>query len=317
MMAMHLSTNGHAWNQEDDLRSFAVAAAVSRGLHVLIYLQVILVSKKYRAQFVLLSAGQVVSSSIFASSSVFSTDNESYVWLWLAAIIVERSLTFRLTHYLLPKKALCPPHMGHLSHRQATFVLLILGEAIIVLVQSNTNPDHDVNYYLRGLMGFALVFNVGDVYYQQQVVGRIAFQESPKSKPVGLWTALHLFLSMAILYFAVGLKLVFNSDDSEGRTQKYEYLLCWACSATLVLIFFIRMTHKGISYRGKRVRWLSYLFRFGVSLLCSIVPLFAAQPIATIGILFFFSSLLVLQVNRHCFSLNFFYPCQFLHCNYY
>ena len=225
---------------------------------------------------------------------------------------MERSLTFRLTQQLLPKKSLCPPHMGHLSHRQATFILLILGEAIIVLVQSNTDPNHDINYYVRGLMGFALVFNVGDVYYQQQVVGRITFQESPKSKPIGMWTALHLFLSMAILYFAVGLKLVFNSDDSDGRTQKYEYLLCWSCSVTLTLIFFIRMTHKGISYRGKRVRWLSYGFRFGISLLCSIVPLFASQPIATIGMLFFFSSLLVLQVSCRFYNMFVHLTCNIL-----
>lgn len=180
---------------------------------------------------------------------------------------------------------------------QATFVLLILGEAIIVLVQSNTESSHDINYYLRGLMGFGLVFNVGDVYYQQQVVGRLAFYESPKRKPIALWSALHLFLSAAMLYFAVGLKLVFNADDSEGRIQKYEYLLCWATSATLTLIFLIRMTHKGISYRGKRVRWYSYGFRFGVSFLCCIVPLFAPKPLATIGTLFFFSTLLVLQVT--------------------
>jgi hypothetical protein len=173
-----------------------------------------------------------------------------------------------------------------------------------VLVQSNTDPNHDINYYIRGLMGFGLVFNVGDVYYQQQVVGRIAFYESPKSKPITLWTALHLFLSMAILYFAVGLKLVFNADDSEGRIQKYEYLLCWATSATLSLIFFIRMTHKGISYKGKRVRWFSYMFRFGISFLCCIVPLFAKEAIATIGMLFFYSSLLVLQVSLYLYLFS-------------
>lgn len=183
---------------------------------------------------------------------------------------------------------------------QSNFILLILGEAIIVLVQSNTTRNHDINYFLRGLMGFGLVFNVGDVYYQQQVVGRLAFSESPKSKPVALWTALHLLLSISILFFAVGLKLVFNAESADGRMQKYEYLLCWATSATLMLIFFIRMTHKGVSYKGKRVRWLSYGFRFGISCLCNVVPLVSSEAMATIGTLFFFSTLLVLQVRSRC-----------------
>ena len=145
-------------------------------------------------------------------------------------------------------------------------------------------------------MGFGLVFNLGDVYYQQQVVGKLAFLEAPKTKPLALWTALHLLLSMSILYFAVGLKLVFNDDDVEGRVEKYEYLLSWSASATLNLIFFIRMTHKGVTYKGKRQRWFSYFFRFAISILCAIVPAFTKKALATIGILFAFSTLLVLQV---------------------
>lgn len=298
MMALHLSTDHHGWDQEDDLKSFALAAVISRSVHCIMYLQVIIMTKKYRLQFIILMISQIVSSILFALSSVYSLDNESYVWFWLVAIAVERSITFLVIKVIVPQKQQAPPHFGHMSHRQATFILLILGEAIIVLVQSNTNPNHDINYYLRGLMGFGLVFNVGDVYYQQQVVGRIAFYESPKSKPIAFWTALHLLLSMSILYFAVGLKLVFNAESSEGRIQKYEYLLCWATSATLMIIFFIRMTHKGISYKGKRVRWYSYGFRFTISLLCNFIPLISTEAMVTIGILFFFSSLLVMQVRE-------------------
>lgn len=295
MMALHLSTADHGWNQKADLKSFAFAAMVSRLVHCVMYIQVIVTTKKFRNHFKIMTLSQIISSTLFAISAETSRENESFVWFWLSAIIVERSLTFAVVKYLIPKKNQAPPHFGHLSHRQATFILLILGEAIIALVQSNTESEHDIYYYLRGLMGFGLVFNVGDVYYQQQVVGQISFLENGKNRPINLWMALHLCLSIAILYFAVGLKLVFNVDESEGRIEKYEYLLSWSAAATLILIFFIRMTHKGITYQGKRVRIHSYVFRFVVSIICAVVPLFARDANATIGILFALSSILILQ----------------------
>jgi nicotinamide riboside transporter PnuC len=120
MMAMHLSTDGHAWDQGDDLKSFAMAAMVSRMVHCIMYLQVIVMTKKYRNQFIILGISQVVSSILFAISAVYSQHNESYVWLWIAAIITERSITFGLVKHFVPIKNQAPPHFGHLSHRQVT-----------------------------------------------------------------------------------------------------------------------------------------------------------------------------------------------------
>lgn len=50
---------------------------------------------------------------------------------------------------------------------QGTFILLILGEAIIQLVQAQHGQSFED--YAKAIMGFGIVFNIGDVYYQQQV----------------------------------------------------------------------------------------------------------------------------------------------------
>jgi hypothetical protein len=40
------------------------------------------------------------------------------------------------------------------------------GEAVIQLVQAQ--GEYDVYSYVRAILGFAIVFNVGNVYYEQQ-----------------------------------------------------------------------------------------------------------------------------------------------------
>ena len=118
MMAMHLSTDNHKWDREDDLKSFAIAAVVSRVVHCLMYLQVIIMSKRYRRQFILLGIFQVISSILFAISAMISEHNDTYVWLWAAAVFIERSFTFGVISCVVPRRNQAPPHFGHLSHRQ-------------------------------------------------------------------------------------------------------------------------------------------------------------------------------------------------------
>jgi len=93
-----------------------------------------------------------------------------YLWIWLLGIIVERPLMIALA--LLQKDApdmVLSEHLGHLIHRQGTFFMLILGEAVIQLVQAH--GGYDVFAYIRALLGFAVVFNVGCIYYEQVGVG--------------------------------------------------------------------------------------------------------------------------------------------------
>jgi len=145
-------------------------------------------------------------------------------------------------------------------------------------------------------MGFAIIFNVGDVYYQQQVVGRLTFLGTNAHPPTTLWTALHLVLSIAMLFFAVGVKVVYANDcESKDRLLKEEFLMCVSASVSLMVIFFLRMTHKGIWYKGKRVRGYSYAYRFTLSLLCSFIPYFTQNATASIGMLFAFTTCLVTQ----------------------
>ena len=149
-------------------------------------------------------------------------------------------------------------------------------------------------------MGFAIVFYVGDIYYQQQIVGRMIFGGTNALPPTTLWTFLHLALSLSLLYFAVSIKMVYSIDCeghvSKSRIRNDEFLMCVSCSVSLIIIFYLRMTHKGVQYKGKQVRMLSYTFRFTCSIACSFIPFITRSTLGTIGGLFFCTTLLILQV---------------------
>jgi low temperature requirement protein LtrA len=173
---------------------------------------------------------------------------------------------------------------------------LILGEAIIQLVQ---NPGTlDAKDIIRGLMGFAVVFNIGDVYHQQQIVEKHEFKVNHKVAPINLWITGHSILSMCILFFAAGVKLVYdNEDKSIERRRKEEFIMCIFASVSLNIIYLLRMQYKGICY-GDRLRYGAYGFRIGLSTLVAFIPNMTADATESVGVLFAISLLLVVQVSN-------------------
>lgn len=82
-------------------------------------------------------------------------------------------------------------------------MLLILGEAIILLVQRDSDNDSLLDI-LFGIFSFASVFNIGDLYYQQQVVGYRHFKAAKTSSPTYLWIELHELLALSIVFRSGG-----------------------------------------------------------------------------------------------------------------
>jgi hypothetical protein len=196
--------------------------------------------------------------------------------------------------------------VSHCTALQATFILLILGEAIIQLVQHNAGET--VGDYVRGLLGFAVVFNIGDLYYQQQLHATALMWDTQARSYISI--SLHLFLSMSILFLAAGIKLVYENssgedDDAHGGEdngdREVAFLLCLSAAASIIFIFIIRIQHKGFCFRGaSKYRHLSYLYSRGVvAILCALIPFFTYNPTWCIINLFVLTSSLLIQVIIH------------------
>jgi hypothetical protein len=238
------------------------------------------------------------SAVIFGLSLLTPTDDATrlYLIVWAIGIFVEQPL-MHVIAVIFPTDA--PPlilekHIGHLVDRQGTFFMLILGEAVIQLVQAQTT--FHIPSYARALLGFAVVFNVGNVYYEQQ-------QREPsrhvltRSNLLGyLWIDLQSLLSMLVLFFAVGIKLVFHSFD-EHQIIRDEFLMCGFASLSLLLMYTMSLMHRGFEYNflGTSRRLFYHLFFYFLALACAVIPFFATSSTVSIVFLHIFTTLLVIQ----------------------
>lgn len=187
---------------------------------------------------------------------------------------------------------------------------MILGDCIIQLV--GTARDLSFQDFLFLFLQFGVVFNLGDIYYQQQIVGKHLFHLTKAHKSPYLWAMLHMSLSLAILYFSAAIKLL-NSDYEESHTHSSNFdtttswsshtpsfhdekYLCCSVSISLILIYLMRLQHKGFHDEGKlKLRKWSYLFKFFLSALCIVVPWISKSTTQCVTYLFVFTGILIIQ----------------------
>mmetsp|Transcript_19691 Transcript_19691/g.28321 ORF Transcript_19691/g.28321 Transcript_19691/m.28321 type:complete len:516 (-) Transcript_19691:113-1660(-) len=295
IMAEHLTVdeNDGKWDEGRNLVPFAVAVVTARLLNSAMYFQVMSLSTAYRHHLLAVSLSLIFAAIVYILPVLLP--GQYYVY-WMTALMCERTCVMLYIRYFIPNDdsaLLAPWHMGHLIHREGTFILLILGEAIIQLVQHPGGLA--ANDYARGLMGFATVFNVGDMYYQQQLLEKEVIRDYHTKSPSYLWISVHLLLSMSILFFAAGIKLVYDEELGE-RKVKEEFLMCTSASICIGLIFVLRMQYKGVFYAGVNYyRYLSYAFRFSIAGICATIPVFTHDSTRSVGALFVLTSVLVVQ----------------------
>jgi hypothetical protein len=162
-----------------------------------------------------------------------------------------------------------------------------LGEAVIQLVHRGGGIS--ARDYLLVLLEFGIAFNLGDIYYQQQLVAKHVFHMNNKA-PSSKWISAHMFLSLLILFVGIGLQLVQGTGSS--RDLRYEKLLCTCTSLSLIIIYSLRMSHKGLFNSGKlHLRRASYIYRYLFSFLCALVPFVCQKALQTVICLFILTAL--------------------------
>ena len=307
VMTLHLSildSDDHHWNAHDNVKAFSIAAAFARFLNVIMYFHVFYHTEEFRVGFrtylLTVTYSQLIAGILYIIASFANTFAYFYTYLvlWGVALFVESPLVSIITTIIQKRRkrsGRIPDHFTHMVHRSGTFILLISGEAIIQLVQSALGfTTYD---YIRGCLGFAIVYDVGVCYYQQQKI----CLENPtivKETPFGyIWIGLHSFLSLTILFFAVGIKLVYVEVQYSERNLLQEYFMTVNASLSLLLIFILRIMHKGLPTLKRRLRLFSYSFRFIIASMIAFIPLFTTNSTSTVIVLFVLSLVLVIQVS--------------------
>lgn len=175
-----------------------------------------------------------------------------------------------------------PPHPSHLPERFGLFTIIVLGEAIIAVVDGVSEQKWDVLSAIAAFFGSGIAFSFWWVYFDN--LGGTPIKKARtegKIGPMTIWLYTHLPLVIGIAATGVGVEKVLLSEQQIALPHAVRWLicgsvaLCWLTLGILHRLGVIRYCKIRAKYRIGAVPVVLAIALFGSSLL----------PIAVIGLL--------------------------------
>lgn len=211
---------------------FALSYALDRVLIILLWLRGGWYEPRFRPVSNRYAAGFIVSVLLFISS-VFVPARARFV-LWGIALFIDLVTpiaTLRI-QARLPRLS-----ESKLPERFGLFVLIVLGEALVGVIQGlAASPKLTPLLGLTGALGMALVFGLWWVYFD------FVARRPPKRGflPPLAWNYLHLLLVIGIAAISAGVQNLFTLDDPQLGANS-SLLLAGAVALALITIGLIEL----------------------------------------------------------------------------
>ena len=159
--------------------------------------------------------------------------------LWLISIFVPMPLRFMLwavglavdfitPMVLKPIVNRFPPHPEHLPERFGLFTIIVLGEAIIAVVNGVSEMAWDEASTWSAIAGFVAAFTLWWIYFDN-VSGSVleTYRDSDETAPLLIWLYVHLPLVIGIAGMGVGVEHVIErAGHTEALASPERWLLC-------------------------------------------------------------------------------------------
>jgi low temperature requirement protein LtrA len=143
--------------------------------------------------------------------------------LWGVGIIIDLITPFTATKFQL--KLL--PHASHLPERFGLFTMIVLGEAIIAVVDGVSEQKWEVLSVIAAIFGLVIAFSVWWVYFDNLGGTPIQTARSEgKIWTVATWLYTHLPLVIGIAGAGVGVEEVLISEQAIALSDPMRWLLC-------------------------------------------------------------------------------------------
>ncbi|BAZ15985.1 low temperature requirement A [Calothrix sp. NIES-4071] len=198
--------------------------------------------------------------------------------VWGIGIVVDLVTPFTARKYQL--KLL--PHASHLPERFGLFTMIVLGEAIIAVVDGVSEQRWDIYSTMGAVLALTTAFSLWWVYFDN-LGGTpiVAAKSEGRVRKMLLWLYTHFPLVIGIAAAGVGVEEVLLSEQTQPLPDKIRYLmcgsvaLCWLALAILHRTGVIRYCKMRAKYRLCGAVAATALLFFGKGLL----------PVVVIGII--------------------------------
>jgi low temperature requirement protein LtrA len=226
--------------------------------------------------------GLIVSISLWLFSLQFSGPTQWAFWGVGLAIEYLTPLTTKRIKKRLPSQN----NSGHLPERFGLFMIIVLGESIVGIVQGlNSIPLIEQNTLLSFILGISFIFTVWWMYFDH------INERKMKAGPWYLtgWSYGHLPLVMSIAALGAGILNIIKASSST-LDQPTLWLVCGTVATSLISMGLIELTllkkeHTPCSEK------IGKLTRFGGALICLSFPAFTVMkstPILLSGLIIIF-----------------------------
>ncbi|NMG09601.1 low temperature requirement protein A [Brasilonema sp. UFV-L1] len=184
------------------------------------------------------------------------------------------------------------PHSSHLPERFGLFTMIVLGEAIVAVVDGVSEQNWDVLTVIAAVFGLCIAFSLWWVYFDN--LGGTPIQRARTEGRVtifNVWLYTHLPLVMGIAAAGVAVELVLLSKPMLPLSDAVRWLLCGSiafCYLGLGILHRIGV----IRYCKSRAK-----FRIGAAFMILAIALFGKDllPVAVIGLVAVVSAVQVVQ----------------------
>ncbi|MEM7724878.1 MAG: low temperature requirement protein A [Cyanobacteria bacterium P01_A01_bin.45] len=228
----------------DSSAGFALSYAATRILLVIEYLRVakhIPVAKGLANHY---SIGFAI-AAIFWLISAFAPIPIRFA-LWVLGLAIDFVTPLSAKRH----QSILLPHTEHLPERFGLFTIIVLGEAIIAVVNGVSEKNWDVSSAISAILGFIIAFSLWWIYFEN-VSGSVLKKAGEEGKLAiyQVWLFAHLPLVLGLTATGVGVEKIILSPGSEFLPAPERWLICGAVAMCLISLSILHAT--GLIFRCK------------------------------------------------------------------
>jgi low temperature requirement protein LtrA len=285
LTAAALAVNIHHGLGESS-RGFAISYALGRLVLVVEYIRAgkhIPVARPLTNRY---SVGFAIAAILWLISAFVPTP-----WrfaLWGAGLLIDVATPFTATKYQLQLL----PHAAHLPERFGLFTIIVLGEAIIAVVNGVSEQRWDALTVISAIFGLGIAFCIWWVYFDN--LGGTPIVKARKQGKVGamaIWLYTHLPLVIGIAAAGVGVEKILMSKQTVALPDSERWLICSAVSLCWLTI--------GILHRLGVIRYCKIRFKYRIGAAATVLAIAffgkGLLPVAVIGLITLVSAIQIVQ----------------------
>lgn len=264
---------------------FAISYAITRFVLVLEYLRVIKHIPQARGLAKYYCFGFSIAAILWLISAFVPIPIRFVIWGFALAVDFITGFTAKRFQVALL------PHPEHLPERFGLFTIIVLGEAIIAVVNGVSEQQWDTQSAISAVFGFCIAFSLWWIYFENVSGSILSANVDRKVGLIQVWLYGHLPLVIGLATTGVGVEQIIMSDVNQALPTPQRWLICGGVALCMLSLSILHRT--GMIFRCK-VRAKYRLGAAAILIFLAIVGV-SLQPIVIIALVAFVCATQVLE----------------------